>query len=335
MGRLPDLNCQRLDNRRVDEPLVLLHGDDPFLVTSAARRMRDRLTVDLVEDLGLEEFRSSSDLDAIAQSITTPPFLAIRRLVVIWDPPQLAVGKRAAEEVELLGSLLAGRLPTTALLVVVRSTVPASSPFLKAMRANGAEIRLLKRPKGRELHQYVVDQLRARRLRLGQRVSARLVEVAAHDLGRLHQELEKLEIFGLGGGQISDAEALLLVSPAPPTELYRLTDALFEAPGRVGERLSEISGRTDLPPPMVVGALARVVRDLLSFTDDGSQSLATWRAEKMAAHRRRAGEPRLRRWLVQLADLDWSTRIGSIDGQEGLELLLAQMATELRARPSG
>ncbi|MGC2190947.1 MAG: hypothetical protein WA751_01260 [Candidatus Dormiibacterota bacterium] len=315
------------------EPLVLLHGDDSYLVTSAAQRIQARLTADLVADLGLEEFRSSRDLDAIARSVATPPFLAIRRLVVIWDPPQLAPGQRAGKEVELLGTTLSSRLDTTAVLVVCRSTISATSPFLQAVQVQRGEVRQLKRPKGRELRRYVDDEVRSRGLQLGQLALARLVEVAGQDLGRLHQELEKLEIYGLGQGRIPDSEALLLVPPAPPTELYRLTDSLFEAPARVGERLSDISGRPDLPPPVVVGALARVVRELVSFANDRPQTLPPWKEEKLRAHLKRAGEPRLRRWLVQLADLDWSTRTGSVDGQEGLELLLAGMATELSGRP--
>ncbi|HUY55533.1 MAG TPA: hypothetical protein VMV23_10280 [Candidatus Nanopelagicaceae bacterium] len=316
------------------EPLVLVHGDDPYLVTTAALRIRDQLTADLVADLGLEDFRTSRDLDAIARSIATPPFLAIRRLVMIWDPPQLAGGQRAAKEVELLGTTLASRLDTTAVVVVVRGVVSASSPLLQAVRTQRGEIRLLKKPKGRELRRYVDDAVRAHGLQLGQPVRARLTDVAGQDLGRLHQELEKLEIFGLGRSRIADSEALLLVPPAPPTELYRLTDALFEAPGRVGERLNDIAGRPDLPPPVVVGALARVVRELILFANDRSQSLPPWKEEKLSAHLKRAGEPRLRRWLVDLADLDWSTRTGSVDGQDGLELLLARMATELSGRGS-
>jgi DNA polymerase III delta subunit len=313
----------------VVEPLVLVHGDDPYLVTTAAVRIRAHLTADLVADLGLEEFRSSRDLDAIARSIATPPFLAIRRLVVIWDPPQIGGGQRGPKEVELLGTTLASRLDTTAVLMVVRGIVSASSPLLQAVRAQRGEVRLLKKPKGRELRRYVDDAVQAHGLQLGQPVRARLTDVAGHDLGRLHQELEKLELFGLGRTRIADSEALLLVPPAPPTELYRLTDAIFEAPGRVGDRLSDIAGRPDLPPPVVVGALARVVRELLSFANDRSQSLPPWKAEKLNAHLKRAGEPRLRRWLVELADLDWSTRTGAVDGQDGLEFLLAQMATEL------
>jgi DNA polymerase-3 subunit delta len=319
----------------VVEPLVLLHGDDPYLVTSAAQRLRGQLSSDLVADLGLEEFRSSRDLDAIARSVATPPFLALRRLVMVWDPPQIAGGQRSAKEVELLIAALSGRLETTAVLVICRSTLTPSSPLLQAVRSQRGEVRLLKRPRGLELRRYVDEQIRAGKLRLGAPVVSRLVEVAGQDLGRFHQELEKLEIFSGGEERVSDAEALLLVPPAPPTELFRLTDALFEDPGRVGDRLAEMSGRSDLPPPVVVGALARAFRDLVSFAEQPGAGLPPWKEDKLRSHLKRAGETRLRRWLVELADLDWATRTGAVDGQEGLELLLAGMASELNSQLPG
>ncbi len=208
--------------------------------------------------MGLEEFRSARDLDAIAQSIATPPFLAIRRLVMIWDPLQLTGGQRASHEAEALGATLGTRLESTAVVVVHRGVLPASSPLLQAMRVQRGEVRLLKRPKGRELRRYVDDQVQTRGLHLGQAVLTRLAEVAAQDIGQLHQELEKLQLFMLGGGRIADSDALLLIPPAPPTELYRLTDALFEEPGRVGERLRQIAGTLRLSPSDGAGRVGLV-----------------------------------------------------------------------------
>ncbi|MGH7642746.1 MAG: DNA polymerase III subunit delta [Candidatus Dormibacteria bacterium] len=314
------------------EPLVLVHGDDPYLVTTAAVRIRSQLTTDPVHDLALEEFRGARDLDEIARSVATPPFLAIRRLVVIWDPPQLTSGQRTAKESEALGATLGLRLETTAVLVVFRGTVAPSSPLLQAVRNQHGEVRSLKKPKGRELRRYVEEEVRTRGLHLGQAVLPRLTEVAAQDLGRFHQELEKLDIYGAGQPRIADVDALRLVPPAPSAALYRLTDTLFEAPLRVGERLRDIAGRSDSPAPKVVGALAAVVRELIAFGDGRGPRMPPWKDEKLRLHLSRAGEPRLRRWLVQLADLDWSTRTGAVDGQEGLELLLAGMAAELRSQ---
>lgn len=317
------------------EPLTLVHGDDPYLVTTTAHRLRQELTADLVSDLGLEEFRSSRDLDAISRSLATPPFLAIRRVVMIWDPPQLEGGQRMAREAEQLATTIGTRLETTAVVVVSRSPVAASSPLLKAVKSQGGQVRWLRRPRGRELRQFVDDHVRERGIKLGRAVLGRLIDVAGQDLGRLDRELEKLEIFAAGGGRVGDREGLLLVPASPPTELYRLTDTLFEAPGRVGERVAELAGYADWPPPAVVGALARVLRDLISFADPGDRerwrSQVPWREEKMRSHLERAGEARLRRWLVQLAELDWATRTGAVDAQEGLELVLARMASELRS----
>jgi DNA polymerase-3 subunit delta len=335
-----------VDNRPVVEPLFLVHGDDPYLVTNMAVGLRAQLTSELVSDLGLEEFRSSRDLDAIARSLATPPFLAIRRLVMVWDPPQLPGRTRStkkvgqpATEVAQLATVLASRLETTAVVVVVRALLGDGSSLVRAVKSQGGEVRSLRRPKGRELQRYVESRISERRLHLGRAVVARLVDIARQHLGQLDQELEKLELFASGAGQVSDSDALLLVPPSPPTELYHLTNSLFEAPGQVGERLDELSRRPDVQPPMVVGALARVFRELISFADprdcDRWRDLAPWSEQRLRSHLERSGEPRLRRWLVQLAQLDWSTRTGAIDAQEGLDLLLAGMAAEIRGPVEG
>ena len=328
------------------EPLVLVYGDDPYLVTNAATRLRAQLTADLALDLGLEEFRSSKDLDAIARSLATPPFLALRRLVMIWDPPQLSGRVRAgqqagrpADEVGSLAAVLASRLETTAVVVVVREMLGAGSPLVRAVKSQGGELRALRRPRGQELQSYVESHIRERRLHLGRAAVARLVEVAGRRPGQLDQELEKLELFASGKGTVNDHDALLLVPPSPPTELYRLTDTLFESPGRVGERLDALFREPDIEPPMVVGALARVFRDLISLADpqdsDRWRDLAPWREQRLRSHLERSGEPRLRRWLVQLAELDWLTRTGATDPQDGLELLLAGMAAEIKGPAQG
>ncbi len=310
------------------EPLVVVYGDDPHLVTTEALRLRDQLARELGSELSLEEFRRSRDLDAIAQSVATPPFLALRRVVVLWDPPQLEAGQRADREAERLATLLGERMETTAVVVVGRQPGAGTSALLRALKAAGAEVRRLQRPRGQELRQHVRRRLEERRLRVGRGVLERLLDVAARDMGQLEQELEKLELYTGGSAELADGVGLQLVTAAPPTEVYRITDALFETPRRLGERLALAP---ELPPPLVVGALARVLRDLIALADpeQAPSDLPGWRQEKLQNQLHRAGPARLRRWLVQLADLDWAARTGAIELSEGLAAVLAGMATEL------
>jgi DNA polymerase III delta subunit len=164
-----------------------------------------------------------------------------------------------------------------------------------------------------------------------------LLDVAGHDLGWLEMELDKLELYQEDRQRIGEEEGTRLVTGAPPTELYRLTDAIFESPGSVGAKLRSALGRADIQPQVVVGALARMLRDLVSFGDLGEaarwSSVPPWRRERLSSHLSRAGRARLARWLVALSQLDWETRTGRVDAAEGLEALLARMASEMVAAP--
>ena len=62
------------------EPLVLLHGDDPWLVFKAAQQLRAELAATLDSDLELEELHGASDLAVIERSLTSPPFLSASRV---------------------------------------------------------------------------------------------------------------------------------------------------------------------------------------------------------------------------------------------------------------
>ena len=312
------------------EPLVLLHGEDRYLVTEAAVSLRTQLVAEMGSELGLEEFRDLSDGDAIERSLASPPFLALRRVVVLWDPQ---IGPRGSRETEDLLRAISHRADTTAVMVVVRSLVPATNNLHRGLRELGAEVRLVPRPKGAALRHHVDQRVRARGLNLAAQLSPKLVEIAAESLGRLEMELDKLALYPDRTGEpVGEEVGNRLLTPVPPRELYRLTDAIFDAPSRVGSLLSGLLSRPEVPPQLVIGALARALRDLISMADGGLGALPSWKAERMSRQLRRAGAPRLRRWLVALADLDWEIRVGRLDAIQGLETLLAHMVAELSPR---
>ncbi len=281
-------------------------------------------------ELGLEEFRDLSDGDAIERSLASPPFLALRRVVVLWDPQ---IGPRGTRETEAVLRAVSHRADSTAVLVVVRAVVPATNNLHRGLRELGAEVRLVPRPKGAALRHHVDQRVRTRGLNLAAPLSPKLVEVAAEGLGQLEMELDKLALYPEHPGElISEEVGYRLLTPVPPRELYRLTDAIFDAPSRVGRLLAGLMSRPEVPPQLVIGALARALRDLIAMADGGSGAIPSWKAERMSRQLRRAGAPRLQRWLVALADLDWEIRVGRLDAVQGLEALLAHMAAELSPR---
>ncbi len=318
----------------MQEPLILLHGDDRFLVTTAATTLRDQLCRDLSSDLGLEEFRDSQDIDAVERSLASPPFLAFRRVVLIWDPPQAAA--RSPRDLDRLLAAVSRRAETTATVVVLRTGASPASPLAKGVRQLGGEVRLVPRPKGRDLRRHLDERIKARGLNLATPLVPVLMDIAAQDLGRLEMELDKLALFpDRPGERVDEAQGRLLVSAVPPQELYRLTDALFDSPAKVGAQLQGLLSRPEVQPPLVLGAMARALRDLISFADPKDagrwRSAPSWKAERLARQLGRVGEQRVREWLVRLADLDWRIRSGAVDATEGLETLLAGLAGQVAA----
>lgn len=315
----------------MQEPLILIHGEDRYLVTSAAATLRDQLARDLMSELGLEEFHDSPDVDAIERSLESLPFLALRRVVVIWDPPQAL---RAPRELERLLAAVSRRAETTATLIVVRVALPASSALVKGWRQLGGECRQIPRPRGRDLRRYLDEAIKARALNLASGLIPALIALGAQDLGRLELELEKLRLYARSPGErIGEAEGRMLLSSVAPQELYRLTDAIFDGPDRVGTELHGLLSRPEVQPALVIGAVARALRELLSFADPAEsarwRSAPTWKLERLGRHLGRVGEARLRAWLLQVADLDWKIRTGSVDAGEGLEAMVAALAGQV------
>ena len=314
------------------EPLVLLHGDDPWLVFKAAQQLRAELAATLDSDLELEELHGASDLAAIERSLTSPPFLSARRVVFLWDPPQ--AGGRATSQSDALAAILGKRSDTTAVVLVVRSNLASTSSLLKGVRTARGEVRQFVHPKGRELCQHVQTRVRESGLSLGALVIEKLTVVAARDLGQLDGELEKLSVYSGSAGKVADGPGMALVSSVPETELYKLTDAIFEKPGSVGGRLAEVLAKPGMQPHAVIGAVARVCRDLLALSDPDlttqSAGMPQWRREKLSRHLARVGKDLLQEWLVNLADLDLATRAGDVEPVPGLDAVISRMAADVQ-----
>lgn len=317
------------------EPLVLVHGDEPFLVTREGRRRQQLLWSESLSELDTEALRGPVDVDEVARSVATPPFLSPARAVVIWDPLPTGAEGRSARLQEGLLAALDQRLETTSVVLVVRAPLTAESALARAVRARGGELSAQLRPQRRAGRaEYVDRRLRERGLRLGRAARERLLELAAGDLEQLDQELEKLVLFA-DGRPVSDEQALLLLSAPASTAGYRLTDALFGRPSQVGTVLGELRAQADFSPPKVVGLLASQFRTLIAFAEPGQGALPPglpdWKRKLMQEQLAQAGAARLRRWLVELADLDAEVRSGDTEEMPGLDALLARFASELSA----
>jgi len=325
-------------------PLILVHGDAPFLVDRAVRGLLAGWRAGMTNPMNDEVFRAPPGLEDLRQSLATPAFLDPRRVILVWDPPAgLAKGRRAADASALVAAL-AARDPASAVCLAVHGRVPETNPVLLHVRAAG-EVRTVSAPRGRGLDAHLGAELQARGLQLGAAARSRLRAVAAADLGQLDQELEKLSVAAGPSGQLDAATADALIADGGRSEIYQLTDALVDHPERALAHLADLERRRSAAPPLLVASLARWLRELLQLHAQLARGVPIaraaagrppWMAERLARQVRQTDPARLAAALERLADLDWAIRSGDVEPHLGLQAFVAGLAghADPRARPA-
>jgi DNA polymerase III delta subunit len=307
--------------------LLLLHGEESFLIAEQARAQQREWTRDLVSDFGLETLDGAGlSPERLRDAVLQAPFL---------DPHRVVVARGVtARRAEALAPALSQVPDTTRVLLTVMGRLPASSRLVKAVAAiPGGQVRELAPLKGRAVADWV--QQRARQLGLPPPVAAQVVRVTPPDLGVLASELDKLAAFGEAVGDLDPKTLRELLAGGRQEEVYRLTDHLLPRPDREAFRLlDELLEREG--PTLIAYRLARHLSLVLEVRtrQDRGESLgelqATMREHSFVIQKafdaaRAADARRLERGLRRLLDYEWEVKSGQIDAEEGLRVALAQL----------
>src|SRR5215469_17459781 len=103
--------------------LLLVHGEERFLVDGAVRAWRERVRA-RSPALAIEVFDAPAKLDGFRQSIAEVPLFDPERTVLLRDPPQLATtARRGSDSPETLAGALESQAPTTSLCIVSHGRV--------------------------------------------------------------------------------------------------------------------------------------------------------------------------------------------------------------------
>ncbi len=311
--------------------LVLVHGDEPFLIDRAVAQLVSGWRAGLTNPMNDEVYRAPAGLDDLRLSLATPAFLDDHRVILVWDPPAcLAAGRRPADAPRLVQALEA-RDPSTAVCLAVHSQVPATNPVLVHTRRAG-EVRALARPRGRGLDAHLDSELRARGLHLPSAARPRLRAIAAVDLGQLDQEMEKLSVAAGPEGRLDAGTADALIADGGRSEIYHLTDAIVEHPELALRHLADLDRRRAAPAALLVASLGRWLRELVQLHarvargmpfDRAAAGRPPWMAAKLERQVRQTDPDALAGALEQLAYLDWAIRTGEVEPQLGLQAFVA------------
>ena len=307
--------------------LLLLHGEERFLVDEKARATLDDWRKELVSDFGEDTLEGQGLTPTRLQdAILQAPFL---------DPYRVVYARMtAAGRAEGLAPALAEIPTTTRVLITVAGRVSAAGKLAKAVTAAGGSVEEMAPLKGRTLSEWAAR--RAVGHGLTPAIAAQVVRVTPPDLSIVDSELKKLAAYRASGAQLTTEAVAELLAGGREEEIFKLTDNLLPHPTADALKIARNLTRGGLQPTSVAYRMARHVALVLQVRArrDRGESLSDVQ-EKMSEHRfvlqkaydaaKDADPERLEAALRAIRDYEWEVKSGQIDAELGLDVLLARL----------
>jgi DNA polymerase III delta subunit len=311
-----------------DPHLLLLHGEETFLVEEEARRVLDRWRADLVSDFGYEAIEPSGlNAAKLRDALRQLPFLDPYRVVAVRSlPPRRA---------DALAAAVADLPDTTRLLITASGRIGGASALAKAVAADPAgAVREFPRLKGRSLGDWASD--RARELRLPASVAPMVLRSSPADLGVIDSELRKLAAYQESGFALDRPALLALLAGGHEEDWFRLTDNLLPRPTAEAFQVARSLVRSGESPTTLAWRLGRQLAMVLAVRArrERGESLAEiqktmqdhpFRVQKAFEAAGSVDEDRLEAGLRALLAYEWEVKSGQLDAELGLEGVLARL----------
>ena len=315
--------------RAVADPRVLLlHGEESFLVEEEAKRVLDAWRTELVSDFGYEALDPGGLSPAeLRDAVRQLPFLDPYRIV--------AVRSLAVRRAEVLAAGLQEIPDTTRVLLTVSGRVGAGNALAKAVvAAERGALREFPRLKGRALSDWASD--RARAVGVPPSIAPLVLRSSPADLGIIDSELRKLAAYHASGFPLDRDAIAALLGGGHEEEVFRLTDNLLPRPSgdafRVarslvqgGESPTTLAYRVSRQLAMVLAVRARRDRGESLAEIQAAMSEHPFRVQKAFEAAGSIDSARLEEGLKALLAYEWEVKSGQVDAELGLDGVLARL----------
>jgi DNA polymerase-3 subunit delta len=307
--------------------VLLLHGEERFLVDERARAVLEEWRKELVSDFGQDILEGQGLTPSRLQdAILQAPFL---------DPYRVVFARMApVARSDALATALAEIPPTTRVLITVAGRLSGAGKLAKAVTAAGGTNEEMQPLKGRALSEWTAR--RATEHGLTPSIAAQVVRVTPNDLSMVDSELRKLAAYKASGSKLTPEAVADLLAGGREDEIFKLTDNLLPHPTAEALRVARSLTRGGLQPTSVAYRMARHVALVLQVRarQDRGESLSQVQ-EKMSEHRfvlqkaydaaKEADPDRLEAALRAILDYEWEVKSGQIDAELGLDVLLTRL----------
>ena len=300
------------------KPVYLVKGDDPILLAEAVRTLTATLVADDDAGLAVEEIDLEAHDDhgvgALLDACLTPPFLTDQR-VVIARPAGVLNTDDGARIIQYLDDPL-----DTTVLVLVGGGGTVPPKLVAAIKKHGEQIDAGAPRQQRDRTSYLVEKVRASKIKLDNRAAQRLGEHLGEDVSRLSGILEVLTAAYGEGATVTTEQLEPFLGDAGGVAPWDLTDAVDKGDAATAlTHLHRLVHGGDRHPLVVLATLHRHFGQMLRLDGAGVRNEqdaaallglkgSTFPAKKALTQSRKLGGPKIQRAIALLAEADLDLR---------------------------
>ncbi|RNC70145.1 MAG: DNA polymerase III subunit delta [Desulfuromonadales bacterium] len=237
-------------------PLYYFHGDEPYLMERAVKRLMEHVVSPDVRDFNFDVFYGNECKgDEVAAAAQTLPMFAARRLVLVKR-----AGDLSAAALDTLTGCVADPSPTTC-LVFSGVKIDQRKKFFQEVKKNG-ELVECKRPYENQLGAFIRDEARGLGKRIEPAAAEMLVYLVGNNLSELASQMEKVATFVGVREAVTVRDVQAIVSDTKVESVFDLANALGERDLAKALRSLGTILRDGEAPLMLLAMIARHFRQL-------------------------------------------------------------------------
>jgi DNA polymerase-3 subunit delta len=326
-------------------PVYLLHGDDEFAIAQFVAGLEARVGDPATASMNITRLDGrTSDLDEAFSAAAAMPFLADRRLVILYHPLARLSGKAAQgtfmERLE--------RVPASSALVLVedkeltepRDRRKGKVHWLEKWAGQHPDLvfqKVFSLPRGAAMTRWIQERARSAGGQFTPQAASLLVTLVGEEPRQVDQEIQKLLTYVNFRRPVEVDDVENLTADTAQGDIFAMVDALGNQQGHAA--LAMLHRLLEMQDPIsIFGMVVRQIRLLLlarEVLDSGGQKEEVARmlrvhpfvAEKISEQARHFGLAQLERLYHRLLDLDEAIKTGGMPADLVLDTFVAAFAS--------
>lgn len=306
--------------------IYLLYGDEPFLVGSYKKKLREAITGGDTMNFNYFEGKNP-DVREIISLADTMPFFADRRLVLVDGS---GFFKSAQEE---LAAYLP-QMPDTTCLVFAESEVDKRNRLYKRVKELGYAAELNKQDTA-QLMQWAAGILGRDGRKVSRPVMEYFLERTGDDMENIRMELEKLVCYTMGRDVITKEDVDAVGTVHVTSRVFDMVAAIVAGNTKKAMDLYEDLLTLKEPPMRILFLIARQFNQLLQIKeltaagkDKGAIASALkvppFAVGKLTAQARAFTRDQILSWVTLCVETEEAVKTGRLSDRLAVELLIAR-----------